>query len=41
MRVVYLKKGVERKVKNFYPWIFKDEIEEVIGEEGHISNVFS
>lgn len=41
MRIVYLKNGVERKIKNFYPWIFRDEIEEIIGEDGHVSNVFS
>ena len=41
MRIVYLKKGVERKVKNSYPWIFRDEISEIIGGEGYIANVFS
>ena len=43
MKVVFLKKGIERKVKNGYPWVFRDEIEEVVGEgrEGEVSNVFS
>ncbi len=41
MRVVYLRNGVERKIKNFYPWIFRDEVKEIVGEEGYIANVFS
>ncbi len=43
MKVVFLKKGIERKIKNGYPWVFRDEIERVIGEgrEGEVSNVFS
>ena len=43
MWVVFLKKGKERKVKNYYPWIFKDELENFIGDgkPGDIANVFS
>lgn len=29
---IYLKKGKEKKIKHFYPWIFKDEIEKIEGE---------
>ena len=28
----FLKKGKEKKVKHFYPWVFRDEIEKVEGE---------
>ncbi len=43
MWIVFLKKGKERKVKNNYPWIFKDELEDFMGdgEIGDIANVFS
>ncbi len=43
MRIVVLKKGKERKIKNGYPWIFEDEIKDVVGEhnESRIANVFS
>ena len=29
---IYLKKGKEKKVKHFYPWVFRDEIKEIEGE---------
>ncbi|WP_461829031.1 class I SAM-dependent rRNA methyltransferase [Aquifex sp.] len=32
MLKLYLKKGKEKKVKHFYPWIFKDEIQRQEGE---------
>jgi len=43
MWVVFLKKGKERKVKNNYPWIFKDELEGFVGDgkSGDIASVFS
>ncbi|RKX50613.1 MAG: hypothetical protein DRP38_00805 [Thermotogae bacterium] len=43
MWVVFLKKGKERKVKNYYPWIFKDELEGFVGDgkPGDIASVFS
>ncbi len=27
MKKVYIKKGKDKKIKNFYPWVFRDEIE--------------
>ncbi len=38
-----LKAGKERKVKNGYPWIFRDELEDIVGdpENGDVVNVFS
>lgn len=27
MKRIYIKKGKEKKIRNFYPWVFKDEIE--------------
>ncbi|GAB6188336.1 class I SAM-dependent rRNA methyltransferase [Marinitoga arctica] len=43
MIIVKLKKGKEKKIKNGYLWIFKDEILEVTGEQidGNLCNVFS
>ncbi|NUU95179.1 hypothetical protein XO10_02590 [Marinitoga sp. 1135] len=43
MIVVTLKKGKEKKIKNGYLWIFKDEISEITGEkkDGELCNVFS
>ncbi len=43
LRVVFLKRRKEGKLKNRYPWIFKDEISEVVGEgeDGEVANVFS
>jgi 23S rRNA (cytosine1962-C5)-methyltransferase len=43
MIIVKLKKGKERKIKNGYLWIFKDEISEITGEkvDGELCNVFS
>ncbi|KAF2956039.1 class I SAM-dependent rRNA methyltransferase [Marinitoga sp. 38H-ov] len=43
MIIVKLKKGKEKKIKNGYLWIFKDEISEITGEkkDGEICNVFS
>ena len=32
MLKLYLKKGKEKKVKHFYPWVFKDEIQRKEGE---------
>ncbi|AAC06779.1 class I SAM-dependent rRNA methyltransferase [Aquifex aeolicus] len=29
---VFLKKGKEKKVKHFYPWVFRDEVEKIEGE---------
>ncbi len=29
---IYLKKGKEKKIKHFYPWVFRDEILKVEGE---------
>lgn len=29
---IFLKKGKEKKVKHFYPWVFRDEIERVEGQ---------
>ena len=29
---IYLKKGKEKKIKHFYPWVFKDELEKLEGE---------
>ncbi len=37
---VYLKKGKERKVKNLYPWVYRDEVQGV-EEGGVIADVFS
>ncbi|SHE87455.1 23S rRNA (cytosine1962-C5)-methyltransferase [Marinitoga hydrogenitolerans DSM 16785] len=43
MIIVKLKKGKEKKIKNGYLWIFKNEISEITGEkiDGEICNVFS
>jgi 23S rRNA (cytosine1962-C5)-methyltransferase len=43
MIIVKLKKDKEKKIKNGYLWIFKDEISEITGEkkDGEICNVFS
>ncbi|MBM7559852.1 class I SAM-dependent rRNA methyltransferase [Marinitoga litoralis] len=43
MIIVKLKKDKEKKIKNGYLWIFKDEIFEITGEkkDGEICNVFS
>ncbi|AKI97308.1 class I SAM-dependent rRNA methyltransferase [Kosmotoga pacifica] len=43
MLIVRLKKGLENKLLNGYPWVFKDEIEEIEGETylGSEVNVFS
>ena len=44
MTVIFLKDGKERKIKNLYPWIFPDEVKEIVGDEpsfGEIVNVFS
>ncbi|MGQ9617645.1 MAG: class I SAM-dependent rRNA methyltransferase [Candidatus Aminicenantia bacterium] len=42
MKKVYLKKGKEKKVKNFYTWIFRDEIEREEGkaEDGGIVYIY-
>lgn len=43
MIIIKLKKGKEKKIKNGYLWIFKDEISEITGEkiDGELCNVFS
>ncbi len=42
MKRVWIKKGKEKKIKNFYPWVFKDEIEkkERNLEDGEIVDLF-
>jgi len=46
MVVLIAKKGKEKKIKNFYPWLFKDEVDDIIGDPEAISksglcNLFS
>jgi 23S rRNA (cytosine1962-C5)-methyltransferase len=43
MIIIKLKKDKEKKVKNLYPWIFKDETLEISGDknDGELCNVFS
>lgn len=42
MKRVYIKRGKEKKIRNFYPWIFRDEIEkrERKMEDGEIVELF-
>lgn len=41
MKRVYIEKGKEKKIKNFYPWVFRDEIErrDKKIEDGEIINL--
>jgi len=46
MVVLIAKKGKEKKMKNFYPWLFKDELEDIIGnpedlKKPGLANLFS
>lgn len=46
MIILIAKKGKEKKVENFYPWLFKDEVKDIIGssnelKEPGIANLFS
>lgn len=42
MKRVYIKKGKEKKIRNFYPWVFRDEIEKRNRkmEDGEIVSLF-
>ena len=42
MTIIRLKKHKERKIINNYPWVFKDEIEDIVKDSNDlICNVFS
>ena len=40
MLKIFLRKGREKKVKHFYPWVFRDEIVRVSGEEGVLGELY-
>ncbi len=42
MNIVKLKRGKEKKILNNYPWVFKDEIADIIKDENtYLCNLFS
>lgn len=46
MIILIAKEGKEKKVENFYPWLFKDEVKDIIGSSDElkkpgIANLFS